>query len=120
MDSNKSVIWKDTEVSEIHLAPCLFLDVVHESSLTKCGDLYFGLNSVVHSHVLNVNRSQGSIRFDNGETAERCLDTAEYKIVEAGSNELVMLVRRRLNRISSAQVMIKKLGSPRRCLFCRG
>lgn len=28
--------------------------------------------------------------------------------MEAGSNELVMLVKRRLNRISSAQVMIKR------------
>lgn len=87
----------------------------------KCRDLYFGLNSIVHSHVLRMLTGLTvPLDFDNGETSDCCLDTAEHKVVEAGSNELVMLVKRRLNRISSAQVMIKKSGSPHRCLFCRG
>lgn len=61
----------------------------------------------------NVNRPHGSIGFDNGETSDCCLDTAEQKAVESSSNELVMLVKWRLNRNSSARVMIKKSDSPR-------
>lgn len=84
------------------------------------GFIFWPKFNCASSWAQNVNRSRGSIGFDNKENSAYCLDTAERKVVEACSNELVMLVKRRLNRISSAQVMIKKSGSPRRNLFCRG
>lgn len=83
----------------IHLAPILFLFLAHEYSLVTCRDLYFDPNSIVHPYGLKMlTRAHSYIKFNNGETLDYCLDTAEQKVVETYSNKLVMLVKRRLNR----------------------
>lgn len=40
------------KIQRFHLA--LFLDAVHKYRLVKCRDLYFGPNSIVHSHVFRM------------------------------------------------------------------